>query len=136
MDVPGLRLRDSVKKALVVDDNQALCEFIAIALERIGFQVQTAENGYEGFNVFLKGRWDLVITDFQMPVMNGFALINKIKAQSPETPVILISGDFLDLSEIGGHQVLAGVLHKPFSLSDLHRMALQAVAQKRYGMSG
>jgi DNA-binding response OmpR family regulator len=121
-----------IKQALVVEDNAAVCRFIAIALESIGFEVQTAENGQVAYDLFLKNRCDLVITDLQMPVMNGLALIRKLKNESPDTPIILISGEFPgDISENGCHTAIAGFLHKPFSLGELHRAALNAVSRAR-----
>jgi DNA-binding response OmpR family regulator len=122
----------SIKQALVVEDNAAVCRFITIALESIGFEVQTAENGQVAYDLFLKNRCDFVITDLHMPVMNGLALIRKLKNKSPDTPIILISGDFPgDISENGCHTAITGFLHKPFSLSELHRAALNAVSRAR-----
>jgi DNA-binding response OmpR family regulator len=121
-----------IKQVLVVEDNAAVCKFIAIALESIGFEVHTAENGQVAYDLFLKNRCDLVITDLQMPVMNGLALIRKLKNKSPDTPIILISGEFPgDISEYGCHAAIAGFLHKPFSLGELHRAALNAVSGAR-----
>lgn len=106
--------------ALVVDDNPGVCDTLACVLEIIGFQVMKAKNGHEAFELFQKIRCDLVITDFQMPIMNGFTLINRIKDYSPETPIILISGESLeDLSEIGGPEAVEEILQKPFPLNDL-----------------
>jgi DNA-binding response OmpR family regulator len=122
----------SIKQALVVEDNAAVCKFITIALKSIGFEVQTAENGQVAYDLFLKNRCDLVITDLQMPVMNGLALIRKLKNKAPDTPIILISGEFpRNISENGCHTAIAGFLHKPFSLSELHRVALNAVSRAR-----
>jgi CheY-like chemotaxis protein len=122
----------SRKQALVVEDNAAVCKFLAIALESIGFEVQTAENGQVAYDLFLKNRCDLVITDLQMPVMNGLSLIRKLKNKAPETPIILISGEFPgDISENGCHTAIAGFLHKPFSLNELHRTVLNAVSRAR-----
>ncbi len=119
-----------LKHALVADDDHALCKFLTMALEIIGFKVQTAKDGKEAYDLFLENQYDLVITDFQMPVMNGFSLIRKIKTRSPCIPIILISGTPLDdLSTIGGRCAVEGVLNKPFSLTELHQAALQATAR-------
>jgi len=119
----------SCRYALVVDDNPGVCDTLACALEIIGFQVMKAENGHEAFELFQKNRCDLVITDFQMPIMNGFTLINRIKDYSPETPIILISGESLeDLSEIGGSESVQEILRKPFPLNRLREAALKAVS--------
>lgn len=124
--------KSPVKQALVADDNHALCKFLIMALEIIGFEVRTAKDGREAYELFLKNNYDLVITDFQMPVMDGFALIRKIKTKCPNVPIILISGAPLDdLSTIGGPSALEGILSKPFSLTELHRTALQAMSRRK-----
>ncbi|MFO7963395.1 MAG: response regulator [Desulfobacterales bacterium] len=115
--------------ALVVEDNEGLRDLLARALELVGFEVKKAENGRTAYDFFLESRYDLVVTDLHMPVMNGFALINRIKTRSPDVPIILVSGHLLDdLSEIGGPSAVATVMKKPFQLSELQKTALRVVA--------
>jgi CheY-like chemotaxis protein len=63
--------------------------------ERQGFRVLTARSGEEGLKVAAISRPDLVITDYEMPGMNGAEVARAIKAVDPEVPVILFSGSDL-----------------------------------------
>lgn len=122
-----------VRRALLADDNHALCKYLIMALKIIGFEVRTARNGQEAYELFLENSYDLVITDFKMPVMNGITLIRKLKSKSPNIPIILISGVPIDdLSKIGCHAPIEGILHKPFSLNELHRTALRAISRPQH----
>ena len=64
---------------------------MAFRLKEFGYQVSTAENGARGLELFLSEHPDLVLADFSMPELNGLELMQKIKAISPDTPVILIT---------------------------------------------
>lgn len=79
---------------LVVDDNHFFLRMERILLERAGFQVFSAEDGAQGYDIFqrLGSRVDLVVTDQMMPKMGGDQLCTKIKAENPGIPVVLVSG--------------------------------------------
>ncbi len=115
------------RRALVVDDDFSMRELVAHALELIGFQVREAENGRQAYELFLKGKWDLVVTDYHMPLMDGVTLINIIQEKAPGTPVILISGVLEDSIAIAGTKLVIPVLQKPFSVRELHRKALRVI---------
>ena len=80
------------KRILVVDDEQAIREILSKMLTWTGFEVEVACTGYEGLDLFRKLPFDLVITDLEMPEMNGWILTSHIKKQSPDTPVLLVTG--------------------------------------------
>jgi len=80
------------KRILVADDNKAIRNVVSKFLEFMGFEVALAGNGIEALAVFLESSFDLVLTDFQMPAMDGLSLAGHIKERSPSTPVILITG--------------------------------------------
>ncbi|MGC4056464.1 MAG: response regulator [Paludibaculum sp.] len=79
-------------RVLLVEDEQAVREFLATALERSGFQVQPAGSGAEALELFSKRSFDLVVTDVVMPRMTGVDLVARIRAAKPETPVLFMSG--------------------------------------------
>ncbi len=58
----------------------------------IGFDVIEAINGYMGQHLFLNTVFNLVITDLEMPVMDGWTLAFNIKKEAPDTPVIMVTG--------------------------------------------
>ena len=102
---------------LVIDDDDTVRTLVSDMLSQMGLEVSSAENGVKGMDLFLKNRFDLVITDFDMPDMNGIELAKKIKKIYPHTSVILMTGR--QKAEI--QATLSGnsvdlTLFKPFSL--------------------
>jgi DNA-binding response OmpR family regulator len=82
------------RQVLVVDDNQAIREVLSKALSFWGYGVTLADNGIEAGKIFLTGTYDLVITDLEMPLMNGWELSRLIKGRSPNTPVMVVTGAY------------------------------------------
>src|SRR3954470_15546891 len=79
------------KKILVVDDEPFVCDAVKMMLAFDGHDVQTANSGREALDLFDKGKFDLVITDFSMPSMKGDELATAIKTRSPKQPVVMIT---------------------------------------------
>jgi two-component system, OmpR family, response regulator CpxR len=80
------------KTILCVDDNEQALSIRKIMLETRGYRVVACSNGQQALEAFQRGGIDLVLTDLLMPVLDGAALVEKIKTASPETPAILFSG--------------------------------------------
>lgn len=117
---------------LVVDDEPMMLEMNADMLEAFGYETLKAVNGKEGLKQFeaAADRISMVITDINMPVMNGPAMIEAIHALKPDLPVIAISGlsgtvHSQEGTALGGVQIL----HKPYAIDDL----LHIVEQKLGG---
>lgn len=81
------------KRILVVDDSITVREMERKLLQNNGYFVEVAVNGMEAWNAARTGNYDLIITDVDMPRMNGIELVNQIKqhAQLKATPVIIVS---------------------------------------------
>ncbi len=79
-------------RLLLVDDNRNGLTARKALLEEQGFVIATATNGEEGFEALSEGAFDLMITDFKMPKMNGIELIRRAKLSKPDLPAILLSG--------------------------------------------
>jgi serine phosphatase RsbU (regulator of sigma subunit) len=77
---------------LVIDDEPVVRESLAVYLGDSGFLVDTAKNGDEGLAIFRNKRPDLVICDLRMPLFDGLDVLKAMNAESPETPVIVVSG--------------------------------------------
>lgn len=116
-------------KILVVDDNRAMTEVVKAMLQCGRHRVETAANGEEGYHAFLDFQPDLVITDIQMPLWDGFALIDAIRGHNPQIRTIYMSGDlkrFRLRIESEKQRYAVDGLDKPFTLRDLQR-ALELV---------
>ena len=81
------------RKALVVDDEFHIVQVVSIKLKNNGFDVVTAENGSDGYELASQTLPDIIVSDYQMPVMSGVEMIEKLR-QNPETthiPVIMLT---------------------------------------------
>jgi len=119
------------KRILVADDNKAIRDVVSQLLEFIGYEVALAINGIEALAVFLKSTFDLVLTDLEMPAMDGLSLAGHIKERSPSTPVILLTGaDRETVLKKVERGPVDSVIFKPFTLEDLQRTVQGALASR------
>jgi len=79
-------------KILLVDDNRDGLTVRKLLLEELGCQVEVAGCGEEALKLFSSSRFDVIVTDYRMPRMNGTELIGRIRALNPEARIILLSG--------------------------------------------
>jgi DNA-binding NtrC family response regulator len=77
---------------LLVDDEERYREHIARVLTKAGYEVLEAGNGIEALSLLEKSQIDLVISDILMPLLNGYALVARLRAKWPKMPVILTTG--------------------------------------------
>jgi CheY-like chemotaxis protein len=102
----------------------------------VGFEVALADNGVESLAVFLDNSFDLVLTDLEMPAMDGLSLTHCIKEKSPSTPVILLTAsDKETVRKKVERGPVNSVLFKPFRLEDLQR-TVQGALESREGEQG
>jgi signal transduction histidine kinase len=79
-------------KILLVDDEEGIRKVLGISLTDSGYRVLTAENAEEALRIFRNVRPEIVLTDIKMPGMDGIQLLQRIKAEHPDTEVIMITG--------------------------------------------
>ncbi len=107
-------------RVLVVDDDPALCEVVADAIERRGYQVRQAPSGNAALNLILSEPIDIVISDALMPDGSGMELVSALKTSpSPQPPVLIMTG-YADLTT--ENAIAAGAHHvffKPFDAAEL-----------------
>ena len=106
------------RKILVVDDEIHIVQVIAIKLRNNGFEVLTAENGAQALDIAKKHKPDLVITDYQMPVMTGIELIENLRQieETADTPVIMLTARGFAIDEERKNELsITTFLSKPFS---------------------
>lgn len=108
----------SVRTALVVDDNEELAALIATMLRCKGFEVRTANNGLHGYSSYFRDPTDIVITDIQMPELNGMEMMRCIRGVNPKVQAVYMSGaveKYQDALDRETSQFAAKVIIKPFS---------------------
>lgn len=124
-----MELRDSETKVnvLVVDDNESMREVLATILSMREHRCESAENGIEAMEKVMQDRFDAVITDADMPELDGIALTKELTQHFPNLPVMIMTGQPDDsLEETAIPAGAREVLKKPFEISELtvrlHRM--------------
>jgi two-component system, chemotaxis family, chemotaxis protein CheY len=101
---------------LVVDDDKAVRLLLRAILERQGHSVVEAENGDEGLRYYRAAPTDLVITDIQMPVMDGLQMIKELRGDFPTAKIIAISGEKGGL--IAAQPLSQGTFEKPLYMQE------------------
>lgn len=100
------------KKVLIVDDNPSMLLMLLYVLREKGYDVDVARNGLEGLQKFRGGSWDAVVTDQEMPDMDGEQMTAEIKLVAPQTPVILVTGV---LDKVSRHTLFERIYQKPYT---------------------
>ena len=114
------------KRILLAEDQQDVRELTKLLLDMDEHIVTEAVNGKEALDLFAPDRFDLVITDYLMPLMRGDELARSIKRLAPSEPVLMITGS---AAELGNIQTSAdAVLNKPFRFEELRQAVAQLLA--------
>jgi len=116
---------------LVVDDELSMREFLAILLEREGYSSITAASGAEALNILEKSDVDLVISDINMPGLDGIGLLEKIKSFSPDTAVLMITAfstteQAVEAMKFGAYDYIS----KPFKVDEIKLLVKNALEKQ------
>ncbi len=110
------------KKVLVVDDEIHIVHVVAIKLRNNGYEVLTASNGAEAYETACAENPDIIVTDFQMPIMSGIELVQKLRenGQTKDIPVVMLTARSFAISkEQQENMKISACLSKPFSPREL-----------------
>ena len=123
---------DGTPRVLVVDDEDAVRGVLEMLLSRRGHQHQTVQTGEAAVDAVRAQRFDLVITDKNLPGISGLDVLREVKQRSPDTDVILMTGyssmdSAIDALNLGA----AGYLEKPFDHVRIVADKIDAVLEKR-----
>jgi CheY-like chemotaxis protein len=120
------KLQDgSHPRSLVVDDDKTVLNYVAQMLARLGCHVDTAQEKPDVMNKLTAGIYDLMVTDLEMPEMNGYHLTQRVKKERYDTKVIIMTGrSEADCLDMMATRWVDGWLFKPFGLKEL-RTTLQ-----------
>lgn len=127
-DIKVLKSLSGDFKILYVEDEPELRNAVGIYLRKIFGNVDTAENGKEGLKKYREYHYDIVITDIQMPYMNGLEMAAEIKALTPDQEIIIISAYsessyFIDAIRLG----VNGYIIKPVDYEQMNMTLYKTV---------
>jgi CheY-like chemotaxis protein len=129
--VQSTERNDGSLNILAIDDQEIIRELLTGMLDQLGYNVTVCSTGAEGVEVFNAGVYDLVITDIGLPDLDGWQVVEKVRAADPGVPVIMISGWGLDEEvEKAGEYGVDHILPKPFRLENLSEL-IEKVKSRR-----
>ena len=121
-------------KILIADDEDSMRQLVARAIAMDGHEIVTAQDGAEALEILTRadGRFDLLLTDIQMPVMDGIALALSVARDFPDLTILLMTG-FADQRERASNlnALVHDVVTKPFSVADIRTAVADALAAKK-----
>jgi|GEM_PF-3574470 two-component system chemotaxis response regulator CheY len=111
---------------LIAEDSVVVLKFLSVAFKNAGFTVKTASDGFEALEKAIKDDINLIVTDLNMPQMDGITLLKNLKENddTKKIPVILMSSNTPGTNEISGSYAF---LQKPFKENEIIRIAKKAV---------
>ena len=115
---------------MVVDDDRTLLDLITRMLSVLGFDVTPVDSGSKALAGFRQDDFRLVLTDLQMPGIDGWELARRLKKEQPWLPVIAITGQGREavLAKLGASGI-ERVLFKPFTIEQLGQVVRSAMAR-------
>lgn len=121
-------------KILIADDEDSMRTLVARAIAMDGHETVTAQDGAEALDILTRedGAFDLLLTDIQMPVMDGIALALSAARDFPDLTILLMTG-FADQRERASNLnvLVHDVVTKPFSVADIRTAVADALAAKK-----
>jgi two-component system cell cycle response regulator CpdR len=121
-------------RVLIADDEASMRALVARAIAMDGHDTVTAQDGAEALEILTRerGRFDLLLTDIQMPVMDGIALALSAARDFPDLTILLMTG-FADQRERASNlnALVHDVITKPFSIADIRTAVADALASRK-----
>jgi DNA-binding NtrC family response regulator len=119
-------------KILVIDDDPAMLKLAKLNLSEQGYDVETVETSEQGLSLAQSQRFDLALTDFNLPDLNGIELVKRIKEHSPETEIIMITGygsvtKAVEATKAGAYYFV----EKPVDFDELQILLEKALERRR-----
>lgn len=108
------------KKLLLVEDDSLMLEVLKELLSDSGVSVDTSVNGAEGYQKFSENNYDLIISDIQMPVLNGVEFLKKVRSKDSQSPKFMLLTGYStykneEVFKLGANSLM----NKPFEFDDL-----------------
>jgi len=107
------------QRILVADDNPAIRQMMSDTFARANFHVDAAADGEEAWDIIQRSHYDLLVTDNEMPHLEGLELVKRIRSAGMRLPVIIASGSICETAKRDYAELQFEVVPKPFALRDL-----------------
>lgn len=123
----------TARRVLIIDDELIVCMSCKRALEKKGYEVDSAQNGAEGLEMARRADYDIIFTDLKMPNMEGTEVALNLRSIAPRAKIVVMTGfcteeNYIAITSMG----VAGYMEKPFAPSDI----VQMVERLERGESG
>lgn len=107
-------------RVLLIEDEQDMANLVSISLKSLNLAVDVAEDGKKGLDLALTNYYDLIITDYNLPFLTGREIIQKIRSEGKNTPILVLSvrseiRDRVEVLNLGADDYLS----KPYNFSEL-----------------
>jgi len=120
------------RKIFVVDDEESMCNFMAIMLQKEGYEVETSQDGREAVGKICSGDFDLVIADIMMPEMSGLELLTAVKKKKQDQDFIVMTAFASVESAIEAMKKGASdYITKPFKIDEIKLIIEKVISHHR-----
>ena len=117
-----------MKKALSIDDSATVRNLVKMTLQGLGFEVDEASNGKDALQKVKSNKYDVVLCDINMPVMNGLEFLREFKKLDKRTPVLMLTTETeLNKKQEAKSLGATGWIVKPFNPNDLIKVIKRVV---------
>jgi len=123
-----------MSRVLIADDEESMRTLVARAIAMDGHETVTAQDGAEALEILTResGAFDLLLTDIQMPIMDGIALALSAARDFPDVVILLMTGFAHQRERASNLSAIAhDVITKPFSVADIRTAVADALASKK-----
>jgi len=119
------------KRILIADDEKAVRMLLADVLKLLNYEIDMVENGAEAISHIDRRSYDLIITDYMMPEMNGLELTRRVKAKYPSIPILVVTGNgpVEDFMKSGATSCIS----KPFNIFQLKEIVRTILKENGQG---
>lgn len=124
-------------RILIVDDEKAIRDLLSEFLKSLGLRVSKAEDGVDALEMLKKHKVDLVLSDINMPRMNGIELLKKVREKYPDTRRILITSyDVEEYFDLALEHDIGNIIPKtaPFNLDDVEMVVQRVLTEEIFGL--
>ncbi|HKW87011.1 MAG TPA: response regulator [Nitrospiraceae bacterium] len=117
------------QRILIVDDDEDSRQVLSFLLGQAGYNVYESCDGLEAIDELKKRRYEVVLTDYRMPRLDGLQLVKLGRIVWPDTPMVIVSGEQFDFVQVAVQQGAYAFIRKPYDPAELLRVVRSAAGQ-------